>query len=166
LKRSETSLKRSGGIQKKLPPLQVEQRLGKVDPLEGEELSHDPEDAAEDVQKVMSAVGKAFAKRREDEAKSMELTTDGAFYCCLIFDTRDQKMAFLRGVGMERDGDIYVDGRKLAALLNIELPKVEAKMPGLFRIDKKYAAMVMTDKDLAENRASLNRTEKPKRKKA
>ncbi|MEQ1694762.1 MAG: hypothetical protein ABL901_02880 [Hyphomicrobiaceae bacterium] len=167
LKRGATSLKRPGGIQKRRDKLQIEQKMAGIDPMEGVELSHQPDDAAQDVKKVMGAVGQAFAKRREDEAKSMALTTDGAFYCCLIFDTRDQKMAFLRGVGMEKEGDIYVDGRKLADRLSIELPKVEGKMPGLFRIDKKYQAMVMTPKDLEDNRSSLKRTDsKPKRSKA
>ncbi len=167
LKRAEGKLVRSaGGIKKHHGKMKVETELKDLDPMAeaGLELSYEPEQAGEDAHKTLSAVGQAFAKRRVDEAKSMELTTDGAFYACVIFDSRDQKMAWLKAKGMDKDGDIYIDGRKLAEVDGIELPKITAKMPALFRVDKRYGAMAMGDDEQAENRASLHRSSGIKRK--
>ncbi len=49
---------------------------------------------------------------------------DSEYWVCAVFQTREQKEAFLTGVGMdlERDGDKYVNGAKLAGLMKVELP--------------------------------------------
>jgi len=104
-------------------------------------------DAGAQATVAMSATLAALKKRREDENASRALTTDGAFYCVLIFDTRDQKMAWLKAKGLDQEGDIFVDGRKVADVDGIAIPEVKAKMPGLFRIDQKYAAMTMGEDD-------------------
>ena len=154
-------IKKFGGIQHKRPPL-AEPEFD--DPMKGVEL--DTEDRGQQAEVTMSAALKSLHKKREDEAKSMELTTDGAFYFVAVFDTRDQKMAFLNGIDY-KDGDLYIDGRQMADCVNgkmnavaaliqlpqklasafeamkLKLPMVEVKMPKLFRIDKKYGAMAL-----------------------
>lgn len=145
MKRPEGGLKRlGGGLGRMGKPAKVRNPLPEPevdDPLEGVEI--DEEDKGQQVQVITSAALEALKKRRADEQASMDLTTDGAFYFCAIFDTRDQKMAFLRALGLSEQGDIYVDGRKLADKMGIEIPEVKAKMPKLFRVDKRYAEMAM-----------------------
>ena len=108
-------------------------------------------DAGAQATVAMSATLAALKKRREDENASRALTTDGAFYCNLIFDTREQKVAFLTAFeqrfSCRFEGDIFIDGRIMADALGIAIPEVKAKMPGLFRIDQKYAAMTMGEDD-------------------
>jgi hypothetical protein len=154
-------IKRFGGIEKKRPPL-AEPEID--DPMQGMKL--DPKDRGQQAQATLSAALKSLHQKREAEAKSMELTTDGAFYFVAVFDTRDQKMAFLNGIGY-KEGDLYVDGRQMADCINgkmnavaalialpqklaaafeamkLKLPMVDVKMPKLFRVDKKYAALAL-----------------------
>ena len=121
------------------------------DPMEAVAGVTTESDPCQQAKAVMGAAGIALAKRREDEQKSMDLTTDGRFHLTLVFDTFAQKEAFLKGArekhGMRSDGDIFVDGRQWADALGIQIPEVPTKMPGLFRVDPKYAAMVMGDDD-------------------
>lgn len=119
------------------------------DPMDAVAVS--TSDEAQQAKAVMGAAGIALAQRRLDEAKSMELTTDGRFYFVGVFDTYAQKEAFLKGVrekfGCKADGDIYIDLRQWADALGIPIPEVPVKMPGLFRIDRKYADLAMSDED-------------------
>lgn len=114
------------------------------DPMQGVEI---PEDATrgQEAKIVLDAASKAIRDARAHEKAIMTLTQDADFYCVLVFDSRDQKKAFLAGVrkkyALRFPGDIYLDGRLLADALGIQIPEVKTKMPGLFRIDKKLAAL-------------------------
>lgn len=131
------------GIKKRRRPLAVPDV---PDPMQGVEL---PEEATrgQEAMIVLDAASKAIRDARAHEKAIMTLTQDADFYCVLVFDSRDQKKAFLAGVrkkyALRFPGDIYLDGRLLADALGIEIPEVETKMPGLFRIDRKLAAIAM-----------------------
>lgn len=139
--------KGGGGIKKMRQPLQPPD-VG--DPMEGFDLPDEP-DPGKDAEVVLGAAALALRDKRAAEQASMELTTDGRFYFCAIFDTGEQKMAFLRAMGLLTEGDIYIDGRKLADKCGVEIPEVKTKMPKLFRVDKKLGALAMpipgTEKD-------------------
>jgi hypothetical protein len=131
------------GIKKRRRPLAVP---NVPDPMQGVEI---PEDATrgQEAKIVLDAASKAIRDARAHEQAIMTLTQDADFYCVLVFDSRDQKKAFLAGMrkkyALHFPGDIYLDGRLLADALGIEIPEVKTKMPGLFRIDKKLAAIAM-----------------------
>lgn len=119
------------------------------DPMEAVTDVSTQSDPCQQAKTVMGAAGIALAQRRADEQKSMDLTTDGRFHITLVFDTFDQKEAWIKGLardyGLHLEGDIFADGRKIADAMKIPIPEVATKMPGFFRVDAKYAAMVMDD---------------------
>jgi hypothetical protein len=63
-----------------------------------------------------------------------EISTD--YWCCLVFQTREQLDAYLSAIGWDADGDgcVYLSGTKLARMQNIALPPAppwkEAKVKG------------------------------------
>ena len=57
----------------------------------------------------MMAKGRSHWQRRDTE-----------FWCCLCFETRDQKDAFLKAAGLFDIGDKYLDGRQVARKLGID----------------------------------------------
>jgi hypothetical protein len=63
----------------------------------------------------------SLQKRDAVERRRVEDVTDSEYWVAVCFDSRTQKEEFLRAVGLLRDGDKYIDGRKLAALFGIGL---------------------------------------------
>ena len=112
------------------------------DPMQRLEI---PADATrgQEAKIVLDAASKAIRDARAQEKAMMDLTQDAD--CVLVFDSREQKKAFLTGMrkkyALRFPGDIYLDGHLLADALAIEIPEVKTKMPGPFRIDKKLAAI-------------------------
>ncbi len=143
LKKFGGGLKRPGGIKKIRRPLAVPEV---PDPMQGVEIGEEMP-RGEQAVVVLKASEKAIRDARANEQAIMQLTQDADFYFVSVFDSRDQKKAFLAGVrakyGVGFPGDIYIDGRLLADALGIEIPDVKTKMPGLFKVDKKLAALAM-----------------------
>jgi hypothetical protein len=80
--------------------------------------------AAEEEEPVESKVAEirtAFMQRTINEADRFKLVTDTEYWCCMCFETREQKEAFLKALGMLEEGDKYIDGRKVAASLGIDV---------------------------------------------
>ena len=109
------------------------------DPMDGHELTGEVMD---DVKTTVTAAENAVREARERERLRMELTGDGAFYFVAVFDTRDQKMAYLKARGLDKDGDIYIDGRAMADQEGIKIPDVKVKMPGFMKPDRKLSELV------------------------
>lgn len=108
------------------------------DPLKGVALPDDIEAApvAE-----LDAVAKGFRERAAQEAQRFQDATDTGFYTCLVFENRAQLDAFLAGVGMLNQGDLYLDGRELAAKMGITLPAGGGQGGSAAKIDPKLAAL-------------------------
>lgn len=84
----------------------------------------------QDLQADVDAYSDAFKARAEAERLRLKLSTDCEYWCCLVFETRDQKEAFLRAMKWLHLGDKYLDGNTLAEIHRIPLPAV-AKLPYL-----------------------------------
>lgn len=76
-------------------------------------------DAGEELQQLESA----YVQRRKAEDKRRENATDSEYWFAVYFESRTEKEAFLKAIGAKKKlhGDKYLDGRKLAKLLNIEM---------------------------------------------
>ena len=72
------------------------------------------------VEKKVAEIRTAFMQRTKNEAARVELVTDTEFWCCLCFETRDQKDNFLKAAGLFDIGDKYLDGRQVARKLGID----------------------------------------------
>ena len=114
------------------------------DPLKGLK----PTDSFEgDTEHELDALQEGFRDRAAQEAKRFEDATDSGYYTCLVCMNRDQLDALLtglRGLGMQIAEDMFLDGRELARVLNIELPP--ATFPGsAAKIDRTFAEMARDD---------------------
>lgn len=108
------------------------------DPLKGVAL---PEDIEESPAIELDAVQKGFRERAAQEAQRFEDATDTGYYSCLVFENRAQLDAFLAGIGMLNQGDLYLDGREVAAKLGIALPAGGGRGGSAAKIDPKLAAL-------------------------
>lgn len=118
-------------------PLPSMQRA--ADPMKGVQL---PDDLEKSPAVELSAVQQGFRDRAAQEAARFEDATDTGYYSCLVFENRDQLEAFLQGIGMLGQDDLYLDGRVLAKLMGIDLPKGGGRGGSAAKIDPKFAAMV------------------------
>ena len=80
------------------------------------------------VEKKVAEIRTSFMARTQAEAKRVELVTDTEFWCCLCFETRDQKDAFLKAANLFDIGDKYLDGRQVAKRLGID-PGAKVQWP-------------------------------------
>ena len=96
----------------------IDQAVARV--LDGIEY---PGDLAGDAAVELDAIQQGFRDRRDREAERAELVTMTDYYFCVCFATRQQRQAFLDGVGWDiAAGDRYLDGRALAKRDGVELP--------------------------------------------
>lgn len=109
-----------------------------LDPLKGVDLPEDIE-AAPLVE--LDAVAKGFRERAAQEAQRFQDATDTGYYTCVVFENRAQLDAFLTAVGMLQKGDLYLDGRQLAARMGIELPPGQGRAESAAKIDPKLASL-------------------------
>lgn len=63
-----------------------------------------------------------FRARYERENQRLVDTLDSGYYVCLVFGNRDQRETFTRALGWDVLGTVYIDGRKVASTLGVELP--------------------------------------------
>jgi hypothetical protein len=75
-----------------------------------------------DAKAELTALQAAFRDRKAKESRRFELATDSEYWCALVFQTRDQKEAFLNALGLLPYGDKYLDGELVAQKMGIPLP--------------------------------------------
>lgn len=102
---------------------------GDNDPLKDVEYTDDlNSDAASEFEALQSAFkdkteDNGAADRAKAEAKRFRNATDSEFWFAVCFKTREEKEAFLKALKISKRlmGDKYIDGHKLAKMLDIEL---------------------------------------------
>ena len=93
-------------------------------PLDSVDLTGEIEaDSKAEVSAILSAF--QDRSRRETEAKVEAL--DSEFWCCLCFQTRSQKEAFLQAMKWDHLGDKYLDGQKVAQIQKVQIPQVKLR---------------------------------------
>lgn len=97
-----------------------------------------PVDPEADSSKELNALQAAFAERARNEAARKELATDSEFWCCLVFQTRDQAEAFAESLG--QPGEKYLDGRPIAKRLGVSIPP--DPIFNRVKIDKRLKSLV------------------------
>ena len=91
-------------------------------------LTSDPGEEQKSVEQKVAEVKTGFMAKANAEAKRTELVTDSEFWCCLCFETREQKNAFLVATGFGEADDKYVDGRVVARKMGID-PGAKVQWP-------------------------------------
>ncbi len=89
----------------------------------------------------ISALKKAFIDRSEKENARYTQAVDSEYWFCVCFQSRAQKDAFLKALGLTVYGDKYLDGARVAHKFGVVLPGVMPTKP-LKRPDDKAAALV------------------------
>lgn len=110
-----------------------------ADPLKGVKPS---EDIEQGVAVELDAVQQGFRDRAAQEAQRFEDATDTGYYSCLVFENRAQLDAFLAGIGMNGESDLYLDGREVARKMKIDIPTGGARGGSAGRVDPSFARMV------------------------
>jgi len=82
-----------------------------------------------------------FKERAKAEDKRFVDNTDSEYWICVGFQSREQKEEFLRLTGIDRLGDKYLDGMKVAGLLGVELATTIPPVHK-FKIDKKLLKLM------------------------
>ena len=78
-----------------------------------------------DTAQEFNEVQKGFMERNRAEQERFRLATDSEYWCCLVFQSREQKEQFLQAMKWMVHGDKYIDGVKVAKTLNVELNSVK-----------------------------------------
>ena len=86
-----------------------------------EYTGNDEVDAAQEFNEAQ----KIFHQRNKDEQERFRLATDSEYWACLVFQTREQKEAFLNYMKWIRHGDKYIDGVKVAREMNVPIPSAQ-----------------------------------------
>jgi len=121
---------------KKRPPLPSMERA--PDPLAGVDLPDDPEGSAA---AELDAVQKGFRARAAKEAARFNDATDTGYYTCLVFENRAQLDAFLAALDLSQEGDLYLDGREVAARMGISIEPADRIAPAPPRLDRDFVRM-------------------------
>jgi len=107
------------------------------------DLGEESGDAVADTTEELDAVQAGFRQRAKDEGKRFMLATDSEYWCCICFQTRDQKEAFLTALKILQYGDKYLDGQAVANELGVTLPKADiAYNTGEKSVDKKWLEFI------------------------
>ena len=69
------------------------------------------DNAEADTAAEVSAMLTAFKQRSKDETKRFKDATSTEYYCCVCFQSQEQKEAFLAALGFQPK-NTYIDGRK------------------------------------------------------
>jgi hypothetical protein len=83
--------------------------------------------AETDSKEEMSAALRAFKEQAKKESQAFSDNTDSEFWCCIVFQSRDQKEAFIKALALVADDGTYIDGVRAAKKLNIQLPPAEPR---------------------------------------
>jgi hypothetical protein len=131
-----------------LAALDVDQGRGGIpnapegyDPLAGLEPK---DDIGEDAKQEMDTFRAEFSKLAKSEVDGAILANDSEFWCALVFQTREQKEAFLKAMGWIKNGDKYIDGQWAAKKQGITLPEAPSQLAYYLRdlrVKKKFAEL-------------------------
>ena len=122
-----------------LAPCEIEAAslIEEANPLDEVEY---PGDIEGDCAAELAAVKSAFAQRADAEKERVRKATDSEYWVCLVFQTREQAEEFLRQTKWSDPDEKYVDGRRAAKHLGIDLPN-DGPPFGRPKIDQTWAAM-------------------------
>lgn len=96
-------------------------------PLDAETFIGEPEaDAATEI----SAALKAILEQKRAMREVYRTTTDPEFWFAVCFQSREQKDDFLAATGWAALGDKYLDGLKVARLLDVPIEEIGIKPQG------------------------------------
>lgn len=56
------------------------------------------------------------------EKAGIEFANDTEYWCAIVFETREQKDAFLEALKLSRIGDKYLNGLRVAEAIGVSLP--------------------------------------------
>jgi len=104
-----------------------------IDPPAPDPLEDLPDTGSvqENAKAELEAIQTGFMRRLKKERERTIDKFDTEYWCCLIFETREQKEAFLAALKITvAEGDKYVDGYVIARRLNIELPAAKIEWRG------------------------------------
>ena len=105
-----------------IPSMAAVRQAQRPAPKQTTRLDAKPIDPEAFAKAELNEVQKGFIARAKAEEARRVLTTDSEYWVCLCFQTRAQVEAFLRESGWGKPEAKYVDGRKVAAELEIALP--------------------------------------------
>jgi hypothetical protein len=94
------------------------------------------------VEVELDQVSTGFRDRMKEEAARRKSATDGAYYFVACFESGEQASAFLKAVGMDAGGDLFIDGRALADRTGVRLPKSNLRFNLGRKPDPKLSALV------------------------
>lgn len=94
---------------------------GDGNPLEGALPEYDGTNLQEYSTAEMSAVEAEIEANRAASAERFRIGTDSGYFCVLCFQTEEQKLEFLKSVGWDDIGDMYLNGLEIAQRLNVPL---------------------------------------------
>jgi hypothetical protein len=105
------------------------------DPLKGMEL---PDEIEASAATELDAIAAGFRDRAAKEAARFNDATDTGFYTCLVFENRAQVDAFVTALGLNGSGDMYLDGREVAAKIGINIETADRIAPKSPRLDRDF----------------------------
>lgn len=76
---------------------------------------------AQDAAAEFTALEQGYRDRAKAEADRFKRATDSEYWVAVCFTTREEKEAFLRVAGLAHIGDKYLDGRQVAAALDVDI---------------------------------------------
>ncbi len=120
----------------KRPPLPAMEKA--PDPLKGVEM---PEDIEASAATELDAVAAGFRERAAKEAARFNDATDTGYYTCLVFENRAQLDAFLKALDLDSKGELYLDGREVAARMGITIEPADRIAPAPPRLDRDFVRM-------------------------
>jgi len=80
--------------------------------------------------KAADAKAGYFKAKEAAENNRKRYATQADFWCCFVFQSEEQKMAFLSGLGLDGFGAKYLDGRKVAEKLKVAIPEHAVNFQG------------------------------------
>lgn len=95
-------------------------------------------DAVKDTRDELTALQAGFRQRAKDEGKRFMEATDSEYWCCLCFQTREQKEAFLTALQLIQFGDKYLDGQLVAKQLGVPIPAADVPFNTGSKVDPKW----------------------------
>lgn len=101
----------------------------------------DEQAATEEMRIAEEVLNKPRDNSLAKERNSFTAMTDSEYWCCLCFQTREQKERFLEAMKWMQYGDKYIDGYDIAKHQGIELPESDAPNK-LAKSDPKWNSLV------------------------
>lgn len=90
-------------------------------------------------QQVKAGKRGSFKAKEAKENERRRLALNPNFWCCLVFQSQEQKDAFLKNAGLDGYGMKYLDGRLVAKKFGVPIPEQSVKFQG----EKEDAAMTL-----------------------